>query len=516
MNRPNLKRLHLKRFLRLFFSHNTVIVLLLLLQICLLLAIALFFQPYQVYFYSIFTVLSVILFIVILHEESNPMYKLAWAIPVLVSPVFGCIAYIYVRLAPETKLINRRIHMIMQQTRPLLETSIGVEDNLKKESEQVFGLSQYVDNWGGYPIYQNTSAHFLPIGEDFYLSLLYHIERAKSFIFLEFFIIEEGMMWDSILNALVKKAKEGVEVRVLYDGLCSFLLLPYYYPNKLHALGIKCKQFSPIRPVLTTYQNNRDHRKIVVIDGEYAYTGGINLADEYINQKERFGHWKDTAIQIKGDAVDSFTLMFLQLWNIHEKEQDDYGLYLNRHGRQLGYVMPYGDSPVDGENIGEFVYLHMIQQATRYIHIMTPYLILDHEMQISLEFAAKRGVDVKIIMPHIPDKKMPFYLARTYYSQLIQAGVHIYEYTPGFIHAKEFIVDGEAATVGSINLDYRSLYLHFECACYVYRNPVITEIEQDFQKTLEVCHCMTLSDCRHLPLYQKIVGLFSKMIAPML
>ena len=277
----------------------------------------------------------------------------------------------------------------------------------------------------------------------------------------------------------------------------------------------------PLKPVLSTSQNNRDHRKILIVDGKVAFTGGINLADEYINQKVRFGHWKDTAVMIHGDAVMSFTLMFLQVWDITEKYLDSFENYIVKDLKKIalqsdGYVLPYSDSPLDDERVGEEVYLNMIHTATRYVHIMTPYLILDHEMLDSLQHAGKKGLDVKIIMPHIPDKWYAFWLAKTYYEELIRAGVEIYEYTPGFVHAKSFVTDDKKAAVGTINLDFRSLYLHFECGVFFYRNKVVKEVEEDFSQTLKSCQRVTLADCRNLAWYKKLVGSLLRIVAPLM
>ncbi len=330
-------------------------------------------------------------------------------------------------------------------------------------------------------------------------------------------------MWDAVLDILQEKVAEGVEVRVMYDGMCSLTLLPYHYPQELEKLGIRCKMFSPVRPALSTYQNNRDHRKITVIDGHTAFTGGINIADEYINRRERFGHWKDTAIMLKGEAVNSFLMMFLQMWNITEWHPEDYGKYQKspdyvypEHLNMDGYVMPYGDSPLDDETVGQHVYMDILNEARHYVHIMTPYLILDSDMITALTFAAKRGIETVIIMPHIPDKIYAYLLARSYYEELLLAGVKIYEYTPGFVHAKVFSSDDEKAVVGSINLDYRSLYLHFECAAYLYRNQAVHDVEQDFQRTLEQCQEITVENCRQYPLMKKLAGKVLRLFAPLM
>ena len=372
-------------------------------------------------------------------------------------------------------------------------------------------------------MYENTSVEYFSLGEDKFEALKRELRQAERFIFMEYFIVERGYMWDSILEILEEKVKEGVEVRVMYDGMCCLMLLPYHYPKVLEAKGIRCKMFSPIKPTLSTYQNNRDHRKIVVIDGHTAFTGGVNLADEYINRKVRFGHWKDTAIMLKGDAVLSFTMMFLQMWNVTERQQDDFSRYVLPRGTEVagagdrgGFVLPYGDSPMDREQVGERVYLDILNQAKNYVHIMTPYLILDDEMENALCYAAKRGIDVTIIMPHIPDKKYAYLLARTYYPELIEAGVKIYEYTPGFVHAKVFVSDDEKAVVGTINLDFRSLYLHFECASYIYRNPVVLAVEQDYQDTLKTCALITMENCKNYSWGGKKLGRLMRLVAPLM
>ncbi len=303
----------------------------------------------------------------------------------------------------------------------------------------------------------------------------------------------------------------------MYDAMCEMSTLTHDYPSRMERLGIKCKAFSPIMPFLSTYYNYRDHRKILVIDGKTAFNGGVNFADEYINRKERFGHWKDAAVMIKGDAVRSFTLMFLQMWNISEKkpEWDKWLEPVEPIGKFDGYVLPYADCPLDDEKVGENVYMDILNRATSYVHIMTPYLILDGELENSLKFAAERGIDVRIILPGIPDKKAAYSLAKTHYKSLVRAGVKIYEYTPGFVHSKIFVCDDEKAVVGTINLDYRSLYHHFECATYMYKTECIESIEEDFQETLKKCRQVTPETIKKEKLYYKIVGQFLKLIAPL-
>ena len=325
-------------------------------------------------------------------------------------------------------------------------------------------------------------------------------------------------MWGRILEILARKAAEGVEVRVMYDGTCEFALLPHGYSDELKKLGIQCKVFAPMSPFVSTHYNYRDHRKILVVDGKVAFTGGINLADEYINRIERFGHWKDTAVMVRGAAVKNFTLMFLQMWSIDEKTLDfDHYLAPKTEVPEAGgYVIPYGDCPLDADKVGERVYMDILNRACRYVHIMSPYLILDGEMEAALKFAAERGVEVVLILPGIPDKKVPYALAKTHYRSLLDSGVKIYEYEPGFVHAKVFVSDDREAVVGTINLDYRSLYHHFECGTYMYKTACIDEVEQDIQDTLQKCRTVTEETIRQEPWIRRLAGFVLKPLATLL
>jgi cardiolipin synthase len=482
-----------------------------------------FLSRYMVYFYGGFTLLSALVIIYILNKEENPSFKLSWMIPIAAFPVFGIMFYLFGELQIIGKLMDKKHQANMEETETYLKQNPKVMDQLSKISRQDANLARYIKNIGHYPAYGNTNVQYYSLGETMFEAMKRELEAANRFIFMEFFIVEPGEMWDEILGILERKVKEGVEVRFMYDGMCSLTLLPNGYVKQLQEKGINAKEFSPIKPVLTTYQNNRDHRKILVVDGHTAFTGGVNLADEYINRKVRFGHWKDTGVMLKGDAVTSFTMMFLEMWDISEKEPDDYGKYLKDpeyfYPLELsreGFVIPYGDSPLDGETIGKQVYLDIIHSAKQYVYIMTPYLILDYEMVKALTFAAKRGVETVIIMPRIPDKKYAFLLARSHYLELIRAGVQIREYKPGFVHAKVFSSDGTKAVVGTINMDFRSLYLHFECAVYLYRNEVIRGIDRDFKDTLEKCRIVSLEDVRNYPWYERFAGRALRLFAPLM
>ncbi|HIU74554.1 MAG TPA: cardiolipin synthase [Candidatus Pelethocola excrementipullorum] len=506
--------------MQIVFGRTGIVVLFLLLQALILLVGFGLLRPYIVVLFGGYAVFGLIIAIIIINREENPAFQIAWLIPVLLIPFFGGLFYLFVQSQLGHRILHRRMSVLIDETRKYAQQKNSVTLELVEKNPAEWRLAQYAFSQGDFPVYDNTGVKYFPLGEDKFEEMLIQLEKAEKFIFLEYFIVEEGYMWGRVLEVLQRKASQGVEVRMMYDGMCSLMLLPYGYPSQLESLGIRCKMFSPIRPALSTMQNHRDHRKILVIDGKVAFTGGVNLADEYINRKVRFGHWKDTAIMVEGEAVRSFTMMFLQMWNITEKEED-YGKYLDVDVRakmptSCGYVMPYGDSPVDNENLAENIYLDIINRAVKYVHIMTPYLILDQELIRALTFAAKRGVDVTIIMPHIPDKKYAFALAKTYYPGLIRAGVNIFEYTPGFMHAKVFTSDDERAVVGTVNLDYRSLYLHFECGVYLYQVPEIAEIEKDVQETLTKCQRVTLVDCKREKLWIKIYGRVLRLFAPLM
>lgn len=507
---------------KIIFGRTAIMVVLLLVQALLLFGGFAILGKHIIVFNSLLGVLGVIILIYIINARQNSSFKLMWIIFILAVPVVGVVFFVFTKLQLGTRHIASRINEILDEEALFLRPARDAVNKVFVASKQEFGLFKYIYEKGHYPVYDNASVKYFPLGEDKFKEMLYQLEKAQDFIFLEYFIVERGYMWDSVLEILTRKAREGVEVRFIYDGTNTLSLLPKNYPERMEARGIKCKVFSPMTPFLSTHQNNRDHRKILVIDGHTAFTGGVNLADEYINRRERFGHWKDTAIMVKGEAVNSFTLMFLQMWNIGEKKKENFGRYMYNNGyieagmRNGGYIAPYGDSPFDNEELGKKVYLDILNRADDYVHIMTPYLILDEEMIDALTYAAQRGVDVKLILPHIPDKKYAYWLARTHYHELISEGVEIYEYIPGFVHAKVFVSDDEKAVVGSINLDYRSLFLHFECAAYIWKNPVVADIETDFQNTLKQCMKMSLKDCKEYNIICRILGQVMRLIAPLM
>ena len=503
----------------LLFSRFFVIAALILLQVAMVALVYVWLSQYKT-IYTVFIVLFTLLMIFYLFN--NPMdssAKLTWMFIIAVMPIVGAVFLYFTQANHGNRRLKRKEASLIEQTKDAIPQNERVMKELEEDGSGLDDLSVYLQRSGCFPVYDNTEVQYFPLGEYKFTAMLEELRKAEKYIYMEYFIVEEGYMWSEILKILVEKAKAGVDVRVMYDGMCEISTLPADYWKLLEKEGIRAKAFSPIIPVMSSHYNYRDHRKILVIDGKVAFNGGVNLADEYINRIERFGHWKDTALMIKGDAVKSFALMFLQMWNITELSPvfppvtEDTGYTPDAPS---GYVMPYSDYPLDGERVGETVYMDILYRATDYVHIMTPYLILDGELETALKYAAKRGVDVKLILPGIPDKKMAYALAKSHYRELLRAGVKIYEYTPGFVHAKVFVSDDKKAVVGTINLDYRSLYHHFECATYLYKTACIPEIEGDFQDTLSKCRTVTEETIKNEKFSYKLMGGLMKFIAPLM
>ena len=501
---------------RLIFGRTAIIILLLAAQFLLL-----FFGFWQLsgsLVYGVSLLIGLAVTLTIVNKPANPAIKITWIILIMLAPIFAVPFYLFVSMDWGHRLTRAMLDEISQKTARYVHKELEGIRALREQSPQMGSLADYMERSRQQLYYKDSRVKYLPSGEAFFAEVLERLKQAKRFIFLEYFIVEEGYMWGRILSILQRKVKEGVDVRLLYDGTCAIGKLPYQYPQQLKALGIRCKMYAPLRPFISTHYNNRDHRKILVVDGRTAFTGGINLADEYINRRILHGHWKDTAVMITGAAVRSFTLMFLQMWSLTEYRDKDFSPYLDasRPVSGDGWVLPYCSSPFQQEKVGEMAYMDILNQAVRYVHITTPYLIIDHELTTALTFAAKRGVDVKLILPGQPDKRTVFALTRSYYPELLAGGVEIYEYTPGFIHAKMFVSDDSTAVVGSINLDYRSLYLHFECAALLYRCAAVADVERDFQRTLSKCRPITLEDCRRDALPRRVAGWLLRPLAPLM
>lgn len=508
-------------FIKTVFRRATIVGLLIVIQAIILVGAVWRLSNNFVYVYAVFELLSIGVVLWILSRKDNPSYKIAWIFPILIFPIFGGLFYLLFGRQKTSAAFRRGIEKSYLDSVTHLRQDPQVTRLLEQEDPRAARQSSYLTTCSLYPAYADTQVEYFCPGEKKFEALKRELEAAEHFIFLEYFIIEEGVMWNAVLEILERKVQEGVDVRVMYDDIGCAYTLPAGYFLTLREKGIKCHVFNPFKPVMSVQMNNRDHRKIVVIDGHTGFTGGINLADEYINVYPKHGHWKDSAVMLKGEAVWNLTVMFLQVWDYMQKSQSDYSLYSPHvhHPDPFlgeGIVQPFSDSPLDGETVGENVYLNIIGRAQRYVYINTPYLIVDNEMVTSLALAAKSGVDVRITTPHVADKWYVHMVTRSYYAQLIEAGVKIYEYTPGFVHAKSFVCDDEIATVGTINLDYRSLYLHFECGVWMFRAPCIADIKKDFMETLELCQLVTLEECRNIPLYKRLLRGLLRMFAPLM
>ena len=458
------------------------------------------FQHYAI-LNVLFSVLSVLFVLVIISKDENPAFKIGWLVIMMITPLFGALLYLVSGDKKPSRKLRRVLDKEEERWQKELLQDTEVFEEIKQIEERVSGTCQYHNNLSGYPMYKNTKIFYYPIGEKMYESMLEELEKAEHYIFLEYFIISEGIMWNRILDILTRKAKEGVDVRLIYDDMGCLTLLPFGYAKEMQKRGIQCISFNKVVPFLSLVMNNRDHRKIIVIDGYTAFNGGINLSDEYINETQRFGHWKDTGIMLRGEAVWNFTVMFLSMWNAlkpTDKEVEKFKpqYYQKEPFQTDGFVQPFADTPLDGESVAENVYLEIINQAKNYVYIFTPYLILDNEMKRALTLAAKRGVDVRLVTPGVPDKKTVYRLTRANYTPLLKAGVKIYEYTPGFLHAKSYVCDDKFGIVGTINMDYRSLYLHFECGTFFYGSKAVKDLKEDTVSTIEQSKEISMEDQR--------------------
>ena len=514
----NLLSWFVQNIFRLIFSRFTIAIVMLFFQIGMIILCVLFFNHYLILLFGGSAFFGLVITIYIINQNANPSFQISWIILILLVPTVGVFIYLFVKLQIGVIALSKRYQSIRDDMSLYSKQDEKIYENVKEKDNQVAHYVTYMNQISGYPIYQNTKTTFFPLGEKMFSQFLEDLKKAKYYIFLEYFIVAKGVMWNSILEILKEKVKSGVQVYFMYDGTCSFQLLPLDYPKTLESFGIHVKVFNPVVPIISTQYNNRDHRKIAVMDGSIAYTGGINLADEYINQKERFGVWKDTALRLEGEAVRSFVLLFLENWNATSKEQLDVNLFLKVSNsiKDSSFVLPFGDNPFDDYPVGKVTYEKILHTAKKYVHVIMPYFIIDHEFLMSFCNAARSGVEVKLILPGIPDKKLIYYISRTFYSMLLKSGVEIYEYHPGFTHAKMFISDDEKAVIGTINLDFRSLYLHFENAVYLYQDQTIFEMEKDYQTTLNECKKITMETVKKFPWWQKIIGKILRVFAPLL
>lgn len=482
---------------------------------------------FSVYIQAALTLGSILMVLYLVNKDESPAYRMSWIIVISLFPVFGGVLYLLMGNKRPTLWMRRSVNHLRDLHAHEMASVPSAQSFLEAKDKRVAALSHYVSSYAGMPVYTNTEAEYFKNGESMMPRLLEDLKNAKKTIFIEFFIVEYGKMFDDIFDVLKVKAQEGVDVRFIYDDFGSILRLPKDFDKQLAEMGIKALKFNPVKPIISMVYNTRDHRKFVIIDSQIGYTGGLNLADEYINEVERFGYWKDNMVRINGPATWNLTNLFLNMWNAFDYTDESYEpfrlseLMAETHEmmddsdqvNEMGYVQPFGDSPLDREPMGENVYREILNIAQDYVYIYTPYLVISYELQTAMQLAAKRGVDIRLLTPGIPDKKMVFRLTRSFYRPLIEAGIKIYEYTPGFLHAKTFIADDKVATVGTINLDYRSLYLHFETSTMFYYHPVIQDIKVDVHESIEKSRRISLADLK-VGFFEQLWDAVLRLIAP--
>lgn len=465
-------------------------------------------------------VISSLIVLHVISQKDKGANKVVWVLLILLFPLFGSFLYLLYHFQSSTKRFGSKLLQIQENNQEYFELPGDAFESAVQSIPQHITQIRYLQEYAGFPVYDATKTDYYSPGEKLFPVLLKELRKAQKYIFMEYFIIQEGVLWNSILEILKEKAAQGVEVRIIYDDIGCFLTLPKNYSSQLEQYGIKCGVFNPFRPVLSAVQNNRDHRKITAIDGKVAFTGGLNLADEYINAYEKYGYWKDAALKVEGKAAWSLTLMFLEMWEVCKNESESKQYFFPKNEIENfqwrdGFVQPYADSPMDDENVGEHVYVQILNSAKEYVYIATPYLIIDDSMVSALCLAAKSGVDVRIITPHIWDKALIHMTTRSYYSELLHGGVKIYEYSKGFIHSKVFVSDDHIATVGTANLDFRSLYLHFECGVWMYGSKAVSQVKDDFLDTLQNCHQIMPEECKGnfiIRLFQSFLRVFAPLM----
>ena len=509
------------KFLKRLFSRFVITSIFILVQT--FLAIYFFNKLAEKYIYVFFAAnfLSYILLLFILNKNGSPSYKIPWILFILTLPIPGLLSYIMFAKPIITKKYRKKFIQIIEDANQ--KYKINKEDlkELKTLSQTAYNQSKYIYKTSLMHTSKNTKTVYFKDGESMFEEMLNKIRTAKKYIFIETFIMSPGYMLNTLVDLLEQKAKEGIEVRILYDDIGSMKHLPRKYYKTLIKKGIKCEVFNKYNPVITVVHNNRDHRKLLIVDGDFGFIGGTNIADEYINKIQPFGHWKDNGIMLQGAGVKNMTILFLEMWNVFSKNKtEEFEDYINELNSEEanGFVQVFGDGPLPlyNDHVGENTYLNFINQANKYLYITTPYLIIDYNMIHSLALAAKRGVDVKIIVPHIPDKKIISSITKSNYKVLIESGVKIYEYLPGFIHSKTILTDDDKAIVGTINLDYRSFIHHFECACWMYKPDCYNDMLQDFLDTVEKSKCIKLEDIPKHGLIKRLFVSLIKLFSPLL
>ncbi len=510
----------MKKLQKLLFQRVVIVGLSILLQMALMVAMMQWLSEYRAWVNAFLTILSIITVMYLVYDRTNASYKIAWIILILAFPVAGISIYLAFGGRRLTLTTKKRMQMAQDLVRDNLWQEKITMETLQTVSDPAAVNARYLYQVSGFPVYDNTETEYFALGDDLYPVMLEELRKAEKYIFLEYFIIAKGQMWDGILDILKEKAAQGVDVRVMYDDFGSIQTLPTRYDKQLRRWGIQAKVFNPFIPVLSGRLNNRNHRKLMIIDGKVGFTGGFNLADEYINRKVRFGHWKDSGLLLRGEGVWAMTVMFLSMWDSQTGQQEHLPDFRPDYAYRLaggeGFVQPFCDTPLDNEDIAESVLLNLFQRATRSIYIMTPYLILDDKITAALLTAAKSGLDVRIVTPHVPDKWYVHAVSRAHYELLTEAGVRIYEYTPGFIHSKVFLVDDRYAVAGTVNLDFRSLYLHYENAVYLFEATCVAAIGEDFQNTFPICEEITWRKCRKTRLPQRLLASALRLFSPLM
>ena len=465
---------------------------------------------------------AAILVMALYASDKTSSMKMPWVILILIFPVMGVALYLLIGLNGGTRKMRERYADIDRKLLPMLPDNNNCMEQLAEKIPKAANISTYIQRNAHYPVYHNTDVTYYDEAVKGLEAQLEDLSKAEKFIFMEYHAIEDDKAWQKIQNVLEERVKAGVEVRVFYDDMGSIGFINTDFVKKLELVGIHCRVFNPFMPGLNVFLNNRDHRKITVIDGKIGFTGGYNLANEYFNYTHPYGQWKDTGIRLEGDAVRSLTITFLEMWNavsmkdINDTEFDRYLVKSDYQAVQKGFIQPYADSPMDDEQVGEEVYISMINKAERYCWFMTPYLIITDEMTHALCLAAKRGVDVRIITPGIPDKKLIYSVTRSFYHGLVKDGVRIYEWTPGFCHAKMSVADDCMATCGTINLDYRSLYHHFENGCFIADCQTVLDIRDDLEATMKECREVTEKYRTGRSAYLRLGQLFMRLFAGLL
>lgn len=505
---------------RLLMSKYGFSIIIMLLELFLVFAAFFYFNQLVPNWLSALVIVSLYIgtILAIVNRNMPPESKVTWLLFAVV-PVFGFLLYLMIG---ERRLSKKEIQQLekMDSMKFREDNSYDLRVQLKQENKSAFGIVKSLLSMDhNADVYDGTASQYFPLGEEMFEAMLDDLRSAKKFIFLEFYIIDPGLMWNRILEILVYKVQQGVEVKLLYDDIGCMATLSGDYTKRLRKMGIDAHKFNKVIPRMTVAYNNRDHRKILVVDGQVGYTGGINLADEYINHIVRFGHWKDGGVRLEGSAVKALTRLFLMNWYINRGEITDFDRYHfdSQRVEGKGLYIPYGSGPkpIYKEQVGKAVYQNIINQAIDYVYITTPYLIIDYDLTEDIKNAAMRGVDVRIVTPFIPDKKLIQIVTRGAYPDLLEAGVKIYEYTPGFIHSKNVISDDELAVVGTINFDYRSLVHHYENAVLMYQTESIADIKQDFEDLFDVSKEISLETLQN-SWYQRLLKEIMQLFAPLL